>query len=114
MVACTGAEACSIPTAWWVNADKPSEMIIPVLSERCFAVFAFIIIFICFDDAIVGIEVEQADRKSVVSGTSVSVRVDLGGRRLIKKKILTTSIAVDFICSPLSRCSMLPFLLNSI
>src|SRR3546814_17730023 len=26
------------------------------------------------------------DRKSVVSGTSVSVRVDLGGRRSIKKK----------------------------
>src|SRR3546814_20458359 len=29
----------------------------------------------------------QIDRKSVVSGKSVSVRVDLGGRRLIKKKI---------------------------
>src|SRR3546814_17456908 len=28
-----------------------------------------------------------ADRKSVVWGTSVSVRVDLGGRRIIKKKI---------------------------
>src|SRR3546814_20873316 len=27
------------------------------------------------------------DRKSVVSGKSVSVRVDLGGRRLIKKQI---------------------------
>src|SRR3546814_16138769 len=27
------------------------------------------------------------DRKSVVEGTSVSVRVDLGGRRIIKKKI---------------------------
>src|SRR3546814_14815910 len=27
-----------------------------------------------------------SDRKSVVSGQSVSVRVDLGGRRLIKKK----------------------------
>src|SRR3546814_15208354 len=27
-----------------------------------------------------------ADRKSVVSGTRVSVRVDLGGRRIIKKK----------------------------
>src|SRR3546814_12458625 len=26
------------------------------------------------------------DRKSVVSGTSVSVRVDLGGRRIINKK----------------------------
>src|SRR3546814_17327002 len=28
----------------------------------------------------------ESDRKSVVSGTSVSVRVDLGGRRIIKKK----------------------------
>src|SRR3546814_11682182 len=28
----------------------------------------------------------QADRKSVVSGKSGSVRVDLGGRRIIKKK----------------------------
>src|SRR3546814_19635558 len=34
--------------------------------------------------------VEQVlDRKSVVSGKSVSVRVDLGGRRIIKKKITT-------------------------
>src|SRR3546814_20572163 len=30
------------------------------------------------------------DRKSVVSGKSVSVRVDLGGRRIIKKKKQTT------------------------
>src|SRR3546814_18249153 len=29
------------------------------------------------------------DRKSVVSGKSVSVRVDLGGRRIIKKKLPT-------------------------
>src|SRR3546814_11549685 len=29
----------------------------------------------------------DADRKSVVKGKSVSVRVDLGGRRIIKKKI---------------------------
>src|SRR3546814_13900313 len=28
----------------------------------------------------------EIDRKSVVSGKSVSVRVDLGGRRIIKKK----------------------------
>src|SRR3546814_7274183 len=28
----------------------------------------------------------EADRKSVVSGKSVSVRVDLGGRRIIKKQ----------------------------
>src|SRR3546814_14559533 len=31
------------------------------------------------------------DRKSVVSGKSVSVRVDLGGRRIIKKKNQTTT-----------------------
>src|SRR3546814_16595906 len=31
------------------------------------------------------------DRKSVVSGKSVSVRVDLGGRRIIKKKITQKS-----------------------
>src|SRR3546814_19578625 len=29
---------------------------------------------------------QRADRKSVVSGMSVSVRVDLGGRRLLNKK----------------------------
>src|SRR3546814_17136636 len=29
--------------------------------------------------------VNEGDRKSVVSGKSVSVRVDLGGRRIIKK-----------------------------
>src|SRR3546814_21048700 len=36
-------------------------------------------------------EAEQLaeDRKSVVSGKSVSVRVDLGGRRIIKKQITT-------------------------
>src|SRR3546814_16478372 len=31
-------------------------------------------------------QAEQIDRKRVVSGKSVSVRVDLGGRRIIKKK----------------------------
>src|SRR3546814_11818463 len=30
--------------------------------------------------------IRQGDRKSVVEGKSVSVRVDLGGRRIIKKK----------------------------
>src|SRR3546814_21117289 len=31
------------------------------------------------------------DRKSVVSGTSVSVRVDLGGRRIFQKKEVQTN-----------------------
>src|SRR3546814_15999443 len=30
--------------------------------------------------------IRRADRKSVVTGTSVSVRVDPGGRRILKKK----------------------------
>src|SRR3546814_21067405 len=32
------------------------------------------------------IEAVRGDRKSVVSGKSVSIRVDLGGRRILKKK----------------------------
>src|SRR3546814_15522449 len=34
---------------------------------------------------------QQGDRKSVVSGKSVAVRVDLGGRRIIKKKKTNTN-----------------------
>src|SRR3546814_20185998 len=40
-----------------------------------------------------------ADRKSVVWGQSVSVRVDLGGRRILNKKnhiILTTSFWITY------------------
>src|SRR3546814_17062955 len=36
--------------------------------------------------SIVGPSPQAIDRKSVVSGKSVSVRVDLGGRRMIKQK----------------------------
>src|SRR3546814_20895326 len=32
---------------------------------------------------------DRRDRKSVVQGKSVSVRVDLGGRRIIKQKTIT-------------------------
>src|SRR3546814_16862879 len=47
-------------------------------------------VFICasLDNAMCGWprSVPEADLKSVVEGTSVAVRVDLGGGRLIKKK----------------------------
>src|SRR3546814_13485376 len=39
--------------------------------------------------------VRAVDRQSVVSGKSVSVRVDLGGRRVIKKKITTLHVSRD-------------------
>src|SRR3546814_11373965 len=39
------------------------------------------------------------DRQSVVSGKSVSVRVDLGGRRIIKTKIIFFSFFLFFFSS---------------
>src|SRR3546814_10976496 len=39
--------------------------------------------------------IPYSDRKSVVAGKSVSVRVDLGGRRIIKKKRLQTHISCN-------------------
>src|SRR3546814_14879778 len=46
----------------------------------------------CFAQAV---NLDHLDRKSVVSGKSVSVRVDLGGRRIIKKKITTIASTVS-------------------
>src|SRR3546814_20216880 len=41
------------------------------------------------------IDIEDQDRKSVVEGKSVSVRVDLGGSRIIKKKKKTHDTHCD-------------------
>src|SRR3546814_12471340 len=38
------------------------------------------------ESLLVGVDAEEEDRKSVVEGKSVSVRVDPGGSRIIKKK----------------------------
>src|SRR3546814_16127394 len=46
-----------------------AEGVVTAVSPACAAIFGY-----------------GADRKSVVAGKSVSVRVDLGGRRIIKKK----------------------------
>src|SRR3546814_17212606 len=46
-------------------------------SVRGWFEFSFLIVFLSF---------HMADRQSVVSGKSVSVRVNLGGSRIIKKK----------------------------
>src|SRR3546814_18225005 len=42
---------------------------------------------------------DRAERKIVVSGKSVYVRVDLGGRRLIQKKHIRHITVNTFICS---------------
>src|SRR3546814_15185623 len=49
-----------------------------------FAVLVMIILGVAL--LLPGGDENEVDRKSVVSGKSVSVRVDLGGRRIIKKK----------------------------
>src|SRR3546814_15060278 len=45
----------------------------------------------------------QEDRKSVVSGKSVSVRVDLGGRRIIKKKTQTLNKQTTVYKEPMTN-----------
>src|SRR3546814_20525551 len=42
-------------------------------------------------------EVDREDRQSVVEGKSVSVRLELGGRRIIKKKTQRLKIAREYI-----------------
>src|SRR3546814_14690465 len=53
----------------------PTGLTMPVAMEELF-----------WGDAGIALSIFGSDRKSVVSGKSVSVRVDLGGRRIIKKK----------------------------
>src|SRR3546814_15770502 len=50
----------------------------------CFAISSSLAI--ARDHAGIGSDIAFEDRKSVVLGKSVSVRVDFGGRRVIKKK----------------------------
>src|SRR3546814_14519260 len=45
--------------------------------------------------AAAGETAKSADRKSVVKGKSVSVRVDLGGLRIFKKKTTTTNNTIN-------------------
>src|SRR3546814_18349308 len=47
--------------------------------------------------------VRHQDRKSVVSGKSVSVRVYLGGRRILKKKNTTQTSILSRITTNISR-----------
>src|SRR3546814_14234345 len=63
------------------RGDRARLTLLPFLIVAiCKAVPDFPMINAHYDDE------AGADRKSVVEGKSVSVRVDLGGRRLIKKK----------------------------
>src|SRR3546814_11842161 len=78
----TGVQTCALPISDLRSAHIPPQASVagdwysvPVMVHRRFPPITQ-----RFDHA------AQPDRKSVVSGKSVSVRVDLGGRRIIKKK----------------------------
>src|SRR3546814_17438995 len=65
---------------WFVDLMLvvPSFLLISIVVQRTKGdIFWLIVLLAVFS---------WIDRKSVVSGKSVSVRVDLGGRRIIKKK----------------------------
>src|SRR3546814_12615119 len=67
--------------------DRTMETISKNLVEG--ALLVIVVLFLLlgnFRAALITAAVIPLDRKRVVSGKSVSVRVDLGGRRIIKKK----------------------------
>src|SRR3546814_15222517 len=78
----TGKSVPQIATAWLLARPTVSSVIIGARNETQLR------------DNLGAIGWELTDRKSVVEGKSVSVRVDLGGRRLMKKKT-TNYLAVN-------------------
>src|SRR3546814_12933062 len=71
----TGVQTCALPISLLRAGDTTIGGRIPVNPSGGLA---------CFGEAV--------DRKSVVKGKSVSVRVDLGGRRIIKKNNTTITL----------------------
>src|SRR3546814_19503113 len=69
--AVAGRQSLAEASAWRARGLRPDACPISPPDRRC---------------RIDGDGGRAGDRKSVVSGKSVSVRVDLGGRRIIKKK----------------------------
>src|SRR3546814_12227773 len=86
----TGVQTCALPISYLV-------FVVPLLVES--GRWRERVDRICVVDCDPATQVArvQADRKSVVSGKSVSVRVDLGGRRIIRKNTIVTHKALPSI-----------------
>src|SRR3546814_3535169 len=85
----TGVQTCALPISCRDRA-QPVDVAVVVGAEH---VDAFVEAALALVDVIRGVgreirllAVAPEDRKSVLSGKRVSVRVELGGRRIIKKK----------------------------
>src|SRR3546814_12445633 len=91
----TGVQTCALPifTRWVAGAEAvPSRTVeagiatlVPDAAEYVAGDTARVLVVAPFSEGRGLLTISRADRKRVVWGQSVSVRVDLGGRRLIKK-----------------------------
>src|SRR3546814_13199070 len=80
----TGVQTCALPiSARWRSKSRPATTW-PAPSKASRR--QFIRIMVCLRPAATVSRRPHSDRKSVVEGKSVSVRVVLGGRRIIQKK----------------------------
>src|SRR3546814_13382267 len=79
-------------TAALPTADQPRSRVDPISVSICSQVMppnlgkTFLLAARIWRMSPLGKFASKADRKSVVQGKSVSVRVDLGGRRILKQK----------------------------
>src|SRR3546814_1174632 len=73
----TGVQTCALPI-FWQPQDLATASPNSATNSDAFG--------IAIRNLMGGTARQGADRKSVVQGKSVSVRVDLGGRRIIKKQ----------------------------
>src|SRR3546814_9965006 len=85
----TGVQTCALPISYTGDTEWTETLVdigrdaVLLIAEAYFRDKA---VPYHLDLATLELNLERIDRKSVVQGKSVSVRVDLGGRRIIKKK----------------------------
>src|SRR3546814_2066080 len=104
----TGVQTCALPILLELNKGEPPLLSIfggkittaRHMAEEALALMADACKWECYRSsrALIfpgGAIAHFEDRKSVVSGKSVSVRVDLGGRRIIKKKNQITIVLIE-------------------
>src|SRR3546814_12345208 len=94
---CDGATACAVGLRALRGMGAVVDFLVPNRFETGYGLSPAVVdlalrhpagkpdLLITVDHGIASIDGVEADRKSVVEGKSVSVRVALGGRRIIKK-----------------------------
>src|SRR3546814_20901633 len=86
MTAGAAAQSLGGPDGIWAHIVHDFSNITEPAALSAFLQVLLIDVVLAGDHAIVVGALAAGDRKSVVEGPGVEVRVDLGGRRIIKKK----------------------------